>query len=144
MSFRLGKLLPSKSGLGSEFDKFLFAVIGDDRNGMRLSVVSVLARVDLDPWQEAATLAGLSEELAAQRLAPLLAALPEPTLQQTSAAAMAARLVALLPRRTNTNTQLAVPEPGGVSALHLRDLLIPIVVVIYLILSLGIQFFGAR
>jgi hypothetical protein len=57
---------------------------------------------------------------------------------------MAVRLVALLPRRTNTNTSLAVPVPGGVSALHPRALLIPIVVVIYLILSLGIQFFGAR
>ena len=144
MSFRLEKPLASRSGLGSEFDKFLFAVIGDDRNGMRLSVVSVLARVDLDPWQEAATLAGLSEELAAQRLAPLLAALPQPTLQQTSAATMAARLVALLPRRTNTNTRLAAPETHGVSAFHPRDLLIHIVVAIYLILSLGVQFFGVR
>jgi hypothetical protein len=147
MSFRLETLLASRSGLGSEFDKFLFAVVGDDRNGMHLSVVSVLARMDLDPWQEAATLAALPEELAAQRLAPLLAALPQPTLQQTSAATMAARLVALLPRRTNTNTRLAVPETDGVSALHPKDQLIPlipIVVAIYLILSLGIQFFGVR
>jgi hypothetical protein len=144
MSFRLAKLSASRSGLGSEFDGFLFAVIGDDRNGMRLSVVSVLARVDLDPWQEAATLAALPEELAAQRLAPLLAALPQPTLQQTSAATMAARLIALLPHRTNTNTPQAVPESGGASAALPRDLRIPIVIAIYLLLSLSMQFFGAR
>jgi hypothetical protein len=37
--------------LGMEFDDFLFAPIGDDRNGMLLSVLSVLARLDFDPWQ---------------------------------------------------------------------------------------------
>ena len=37
------------AGLGSGFDAFLFAVIGEDRNGMALSVVSMLARMDLDP-----------------------------------------------------------------------------------------------
>jgi hypothetical protein len=98
-------------GLGSEFDEFLFAVIGEDRNGMSLSVVSMLARVDLDPWQEAAALAALPKEVAAQRLAPLLEALPERTLQQTSAATTAARLVALLPRRPKANTRLAAQEP---------------------------------
>jgi hypothetical protein len=69
--------LAETSGLGPEFDDFLFAVIGDDRNGMPLSVVSVLARVDLDPWHEAATLAAMPGELAARRLAPLLATLSE-------------------------------------------------------------------
>ena len=102
--------IASRSGLGSEFDDFMFAVIGDDRNGMPLSIVSVLARVDLDPWQEAATLAALPEELAARRLAPLLATLPQSILQQTSAETVAVRLVALLPRRTNANPRLAVQE----------------------------------
>jgi hypothetical protein len=93
--------LAATSGLGPEFDDFLFAVIGDDRNGMPLSVVSVLARVDLDPWHEAASLAAMPGELAARRLAPLLATLSERTLQQASAAITAVRLIALLPHRTN-------------------------------------------
>ena len=50
----------SISYLGSEFDDFLFAPIGEERNGMPLSVVSALARSDLDPWQEAAQLARLA------------------------------------------------------------------------------------
>jgi hypothetical protein len=49
----------SVSHLGSEFDNFLFASIGESRNGMLLSVLSALARLDLDPWQEAAELARL-------------------------------------------------------------------------------------
>jgi hypothetical protein len=65
-------------------------------------------------------------------------------LQQASAATTAVRLIALLPRRTNANTRLAVQESGAVSATHPRALLSPILIAIYLILSLGIQFFVAR
>jgi hypothetical protein len=63
--------------LGPEFDDFLFAPIGEDRNDMPLSVVSALARLDIDPWQEADKLARLPRETATQRLASLIAALPE-------------------------------------------------------------------
>jgi hypothetical protein len=63
--------------LGSEFDVFLFAPIGEDRNGMLLSVLSALARLHVDPWQEAAKLARLPREAATQRLASLIAALPD-------------------------------------------------------------------
>lgn len=40
----------------SEFNAFVFAPIGEERNGMLLSVMSALARRDIDPWQEAARL----------------------------------------------------------------------------------------
>lgn len=133
--------IASRAALGPEFDDFLFAVIGDDRNGTQLSVVSVLARVDLDPWDEAATLAALPAELAALRLAPLLAALSESTLQQASVKTTAARLIALLPRRANASTPRTVRELGAASATHPRALLTPILIAIYLILSLGIQVF---
>jgi len=49
----------SVSVLGTEFDDFLFAPIGEDRNDMPLSVLSALARLDIDPWQEADKLARL-------------------------------------------------------------------------------------
>ena len=136
--------IASMAALGPEFDDFLFAIIGDDRNGMQLSVVSVLARVDLDPWQEAATLAALPAELAVGRLAPLLAALSERTLQQASVKTTAVRLIALLPRRANANTPPAVRELSAASATHPRPLLNPIVIAIFLILSLGIQVLVAR
>jgi hypothetical protein len=136
--------IASRSGLGSEFDDFLFAVIGEDRNGMPLSVVSVLARVDLDPWQEAATLAALPAEMAARSLASRLAALPQRTFQQTSPETTAARLIALLPRRTNPNTRPAVQKSGAASSARPRTFVNTILIAIYMILSLGIQFFVAR
>jgi hypothetical protein len=34
----------------SEFDEFLFASVGDDSNAMPLSVLSMLARLDIDAY----------------------------------------------------------------------------------------------
>ena len=62
--------------LGREFDDFLFASIGEDRNGTALSVLSALARLDVDPWQETASLARMPRERATERLAALIAAAP--------------------------------------------------------------------
>ena len=63
------------SALAPEFEDFLFAPIGEDMNGMLLSVVSALARLNIDPWQEAANLAQLPRTTATRRLAALIAAL---------------------------------------------------------------------
>ena len=93
----------SVSHLGSEFDDFLFAPIGEDRNDMPLSVVSALARLDIDPWQEADKLARLPGETAIQRLASLIAALPEGPTAHLDPGAIAARLIAPLPRRARSN-----------------------------------------
>jgi hypothetical protein len=90
------------SPLGSEFDNFLFAPIGEDRNGT-LSVVSALARLDVDPWQEAGELAQLPWETATQRLASLIAALPDGPSAHPDPGAVATRLIALLPRRASPN-----------------------------------------
>jgi hypothetical protein len=68
----------SLSPLGSKFDAFLFAPIGEDSNGMLLSVVSVLARLGVDPWLDAAELARVPEETAALRLAGFITTLPDP------------------------------------------------------------------
>jgi hypothetical protein len=87
------------SPLGTEYDNFLFALIGDDRNGMPLSVVSLLGRMDLDPWEEAARLAGLAADAAVQKLALLLRALPAQSMPQLDPDGAAARLIALLPHR---------------------------------------------
>jgi hypothetical protein len=49
----------SPARFGSEYDDFLFSPIGEDRNGLMLSVVSMLARLNLDPWHKAASFAEL-------------------------------------------------------------------------------------
>jgi hypothetical protein len=84
-------------GLGSEFDAFLFAPVGEEPSGMLLSVVSALARLDVDPWREAGKLARLPVEAATQRLASLIAALPEASGPRWDPGAIATRLIGLLP-----------------------------------------------
>ena len=64
------------SDLASDFDDFLYAPIREDKSGMPLSVVSALARLDVDPWEEAARLAAMPGEAATQRLSALIASLP--------------------------------------------------------------------
>ena len=92
------------TALGSEFDDFLFAPIAEESNGMLLSVISVLARLDLGPWQEANNLAGLPGETATKRVASLLiAALPDGPSARRDPETIAARLTALLPRRASPN-----------------------------------------
>ena len=51
-----------------ELDDFLHASIGVERNEMPLSVLSALARLNLDPWKEAAELSELPSDCATQRL----------------------------------------------------------------------------
>ncbi|MFY9838875.1 MAG: hypothetical protein WAK55_20845 [Xanthobacteraceae bacterium] len=93
----------SVSALGSEFDDFLFAPIGEERNDMPLSMLSALARLDIDPWQEAAEFARLPGETATQRLASLIAAQPDGPSAHLDPGAIAARLIGLLPRRARSN-----------------------------------------
>jgi hypothetical protein len=84
--------------LGCEFDNFLFASIGNDQNGTPLSVLSALARFDVDPWQETAALAGMPKERATERLAVLIGAASADLATGLYAETIAARLVALLPQ----------------------------------------------
>jgi hypothetical protein len=82
----------------SRFNEFLFASIGTEGNGMPLSVVSALARLEIDPWQEAARLSELPKELAAAALDGLIRRLPAGGWEQSEIRIIAARLIELLPR----------------------------------------------
>jgi len=89
----------SRAPLGTEFEKFLYEPIGQDNDGMPLSVLSALARQDVDPWDEAAKLTRLPEEQAFAQLVSLLGAFPHASLACPEPASIARRLVTLLPRR---------------------------------------------
>ena len=90
--------------LGREFDNFLFAWIEDERNGPLLSVVSALARLDVDPWNEAASLARMPKDQAKQRLTSLIASLPTGAIPILSPEIIASRLIALLPEAGSVKT----------------------------------------
>jgi hypothetical protein len=84
--------------LGSHFDPFLYAHVGADRHGGLLSVISALARLGVDPWEQAATLARLSVDGAVRELSALLARLPAIPGESLDPIILAKRLVSLLPR----------------------------------------------
>jgi len=86
--------------LSSEFDKFLYAPVGEVNDDMPFSVLSALARQNVDPWEEAAELAQLSTESAIVRLTSAISGGPS---TRSDATTNAARLVALLPRSTGIN-----------------------------------------
>jgi hypothetical protein len=91
----------------SEYEAFLLASIGPDSsdNGMQLSVLSALARQNVDPWEEAALLACLPRETAKQKLSVFIASLPKGRATRADPGADAARLIALLPREVPHPTQ---------------------------------------
>jgi hypothetical protein len=84
--------------LDREFDKFLYASVGDDNNGMPLTVLTALARMDVDPWEEASKLMLLPQETAVAQLAVLLGSLGNSPVDRLDPVSSAARLIALLPR----------------------------------------------
>jgi hypothetical protein len=60
--------------LTCQFDDFLYARVDEGSDTTPLSVLSMLARLDLDPWEEAAKLARLPRAAAAKRLVDFIAA----------------------------------------------------------------------
>ncbi len=94
-----------------EFDAFLSASIGEDADGIGVTVMSALARLGLDPWSEAARLSDLPREAAVEALVLTLGRLPAGSWQRASSEGgfgeLARRLADCLPR-----THRPVSEPG--------------------------------
>ena len=84
--------------LRPDLDKFLFAAIGTERNGVPLSMVSALTRLGLDPWDEAGRLSSLSKREAVEQLARLIAELPGALRPLAEARDLAGDLVEQLPK----------------------------------------------
>lgn len=99
--------------LSHEFDGFLFALVGEEQNGMPLSVISALTRLNIDPWGEAAQLARLSNEKAIETLAPIIARLPVGLWTAVDIPAIARRLVDALPRHEVAAQSVATVQFGG-------------------------------
>ncbi len=106
---------------------------------MLLSVLSAMARLDLDPWQEAATLARLPGEAATARLASLISALPDEPSAHPDPRTIAARLIALLPRPSNLNISSRATQPGAGAATDSRTIKFVILYMIFMASLIGIQ-----
>ena len=104
-------------GLDSRYDAFLFASICEpDQN--YLSVLSLLARQDVDPWQEAARLSSLSKAQAIQSLSATISQSKSGQWSPSEAIVLAGRLIDLLP--SNGAAYAAAPwGEGGIGGVML-------------------------
>lgn len=108
---------PSSSILTSNCNKFLFASICEERNGMQLSVLSALARMNVDPWEEAARLAAMPKAIAEKTLVSTIDQVSGWNWTPSEAEATAARLVQLLPRRSS-DAQSVPPDTAISGVVH--------------------------
>ena len=126
--------------LGCDFHDFLYAPIGEDRNGMLLSVLSALARLEADPWEEAAQLARLPGEAATQRLVSLIAALPYGSSARPDPGAIAARLIPLLPSRASSKFPSRASVLGSGAGPTSRALILAIYYLVSMAFVLDVQY----
>jgi hypothetical protein len=137
--------LTSVSQFRSEFDAFLYASIDDGGNSTLLSVLSVLARLDVDPWQEAANLDHMPRSNATLRLTGLIASLPGGPPAHLNCSAIADRLIALLPRQTSITTAPEMRLPGVATTTNFRAVMYLIIMnMIFMALAFGSQYFTVR
>jgi hypothetical protein len=128
----------------SEFDEFLYAPVDEGSNGTFLSVLSALARLDVDPWQEAESLAQMSRENATQRLASLIASLPGGLLTHLEPRPIAARLIARLPRATNIAAAARGLSPQAGAVINSRAIAYLVIInLIFMAFAFGSQYFTA-
>ena len=97
--------------LDSQFDAFLYAPVFESGSEIPVSVLSALARRNVDPWVEAAELARLPRMTALAKLTALIVSMSPGDSGRGDPADNAARLVALLPR----SALLDIPHFGVAS-----------------------------
>ena len=90
---------------------------------MLLSVLSALARLDLDPWREAAELARMPKQTAKQRLTSLIETLPDGPPTRPEPETISTRLIALLPRGASSSIASSETFLGADAALNSRALI---------------------
>ena len=91
----------------------MFAPICEDANGMPLSVLSALARMNVDPWEEAARLAAMPRGIVGRTLVSTLDSVPGRGWNPSETEVIAARLVQLLPHSAEDVT-IAPTDAAGV------------------------------
>jgi hypothetical protein len=123
--------------LHSDLNDFLYASVGDERNGMQLSVLSALTRLGVDPWDEAARLAAFPKALAAEALAPMIARLSiDQSLPRSDDVTVARRLAGLLPMHEHAASPAREPANAGVTkSVHAIMLLVCLAVGVAILLG---------
>ena len=103
-------LRPLYRPLCPDLDDFLFAPVGEERDGIPLSVISALTRLGIDPWDEATRLSSLERREAVDQLVLTIVRLPG--MSRSEALDIALDLVELLPTSSSTRGPAEVRRSG--------------------------------
>lgn len=118
---------------GTPFDGFLYANLGLDNEGNTVSVLSALARLGHDPWDEAAELSALSVAGAQTRLSALLAGFADVPQIGRDPRATIPQLVALLPMAATGKIRAGNILPANIALPGFRVIFAVSLVVLFLI-----------
>ena len=88
--------------------QILFAAVGEEIDGIPLSMISALTRLGFDPWQEAGRISSLARREAVEQLARLIAEIPGIFRQIGEARETADGLVGLLSK--HDDSRAAAPQ----------------------------------
>jgi hypothetical protein len=121
---------------GTPFDAFLYAAVGEDRGGHTVGVLSTLARLGLDPWEEAAELADLPRVDAQSRLNRLLARFGDVPALREEHVPVILRLVAFLPQASGRLGGQGKTLPSASGVLGAVPMIVALMVILFLILSI--------
>ena len=116
------------------YGPFLGAAVGEDGTGANVSVLSMLARLDVDSWTEATDLSHMQELPARQRLEGLLTRFTDVPILVSEQGRVASTLLALLPRRAKGARLPQVPVSDSETLLPTGA---PLYWIIWTILILG-------
>jgi hypothetical protein len=114
----------------SDLNEFLFAIVGTELNGMALTVLSLFARIDGDPWREAGRLASMPQTAASATLAQIIASMPMTVWSLSDATAIAARLVLLLPSQSSESASTEIQADqirGGKGRSSYKAAVVPLI-----------------
>jgi hypothetical protein len=100
----------------STFDRFLFAIVLES-DGLPLTVLTMLTRLDLDPWQEAARLSELPRAEAINSFAATIWRSQSRFVTADAANNLASGLIDLLPSREQLVAQAMAVETAELSTI---------------------------
>ncbi len=118
----------------SGLNAFLFSDVGTEPNGTELTILSLLARLGKDPWDEAAAWSRQPKDAAIKSLTDSIAQMPPNQQAFNDAPLTAARLVGLLPKLAASRGAAAMP--ASLAGIPKANLGIFVYVALFLVFNL--------
>ena len=129
--------MQTRLSMNPQYDRFLHATVGDDLRGTSVTVLTMLARLGVDPWTEASDLAAMPDDTARPRLEALMARFTDVPSLISARSEVVSRLLAVLPRGGDA----ALPD-GQVSRVGPKVYGIPVYAIVAIGAALLFVYFG--